>query len=134
MKEGNQNADVEDVEIPEFEFRMPWNSRSIGTTWATDRNGINQVGCIHTSQGLEFDYVGVIIGKDLQFNSDTMEYETSYDEYKDAQGKRGLREDPAELNRLVRNIYKILMTRVQKGCYVYFVDESVKIHFKNRLI
>src|SRR5690606_29882922 len=61
VKEGNLDGDVEDVEIPELNFRMPWNSRKVGTTWAIDESGIDQAGCIHTSQGLEFDYVGVIV-------------------------------------------------------------------------
>jgi len=132
-RKGNQNAQVEDVEIPEFDFKMPWNSRSVGTTWAIDQSGIDQVGCIHTSQGLEFDYVGVIIGKDLSFNPEKMEFETDPNEYKDLLGKRGLKEDLKELNRLVRNIYKILMTRGQKGCYVYFCDEETKKYFEKFL-
>lgn len=130
--DGNPNAEVEDVEIPEFDFRMPWNSRSVGNVFAVDPAGINQVGCIHTTQGLEFDYVGVIVGKDIIFNPETMEFETDYNEYKDVQGKRGLGDKPKELNRLVRNIYKVLMTRGQKGCYVYFVDKEVEEYFKSR--
>jgi uncharacterized protein len=132
-KEGNQNAEVEDVEIPEFDFKMPWNSRSAGSIWAIDQSGIDQVGCIHTSQGLEFDYVGVIVGKDLSFNPKTMEYETNPNEYKDVIGKRGLTNNPKELNRLVRNIYKILMTRGQKGCYVYFCDKETRNYFEKFL-
>lgn len=112
---------------------MPWNSRSVGTTWAVDQSGIDQVGCIHTSQGLEFDYVGVIVGKDLSFDSDTMEFKTDPSKYKDASGKRGLINNPKELNRLVRNIYKILMTRGQKGCYVYFCNEETKKYFEKFL-
>lgn len=131
--EGNANAEVDDVEIPEFDFRMPWNSRKIGTTWAVDQSGIDQVGCIHTSQGLEFDYVGVIVGDDLSFDPNTLSYITDHDKYKDAQGKRGLRDNPKELNRFVRNIYKILMTRGMKGCYVYFTDDKTKEYFKSRM-
>lgn len=130
--EGNSDSQISDVEIPEFDFQMPWNSRQVGTTWAIDQAGIDQVGCIHTSQGLEFDYVGVIVGNDLKFNPKTLTYYTEHDEYKDAQGKRGLRANPEELNRLVRNIYKILMTRGMKGCYVYFVDKETEKYFKNR--
>lgn len=130
--EGNPNGEVSDVEIPEFEFRMPWNSRKVGTTWAVDQSGIHQVGCIHTSQGLEFDYVGVIVGNDLIFNPETFEYSTDINAYKDTMGKRGLSKSPKELNRLVRNIYKVLMTRGMKGCYVYFVDQNVKEYFYSR--
>lgn len=130
---GNSDAQVDDVEIPEFDFSMPWNSRKVGTTWAIDESGINQVGCIHTSQGLEFDYVGVIIGDDLSFDESTFSFDTDQSKYMDANGKRGLKNDPAELNRLVRNIYKVLMTRGMKGCYVYFTDKSTEKHFISRL-
>ncbi len=131
--DGNKDSEVDDVEIPEFNFRMPWNSRKVGSTWAIDQAGINQVGCIHTSQGLEFDYVGVIVGDDLKFDPKTLIFFTEHDKYKDSQGKRGLRENPKELNRLVRNIYKILMSRGMKGCYVYFTDKETEKYFKSRL-
>jgi len=130
--EGNANSEVADVEIPEFDFRMPWNSRRVGTTWAVDKSEIHQAGCIHTSQGLEFDYVGVIVGDDLIFNEETLSYSTSYDSYKDQMGKRGLKNDPIELNRLVRNIYKILMTRGMKGCYLYFQNKKTEKYFMER--
>jgi DUF2075 family protein len=131
--QGNGNAEVNDVSIPEFNFSMPWNSRTVGTTWAIDDRGINQVGCIHTSQGLEFDYVGVIIGEDLSYNKETKTFETNIEKYKDATGKKGMKEKPAELNRLVRNIYKVLLTRGQKGCYVYVADENLREYLKLRL-
>ena len=130
---GNRNAEVEDVTIPEFDFRMPWNSRKVGTTWAIDESGIDQVGCIHTSQGLEFDYVGVIVGNDLTFDPDSLSYNSDHEKYKDSVGKKGLKNNPKELNRLVRNIYKILMTRGMKGCYVYFSDINVEKYFRQRL-
>jgi len=133
VKEGNKNSDVADVEIPEFDFRIPWNSRRSGTTWAIDPSGINQAGCIHTSQGLEFDYVGIIVGNDLRFNKETFQYHTHWISYKDTAGKSGLKDKPEELTKLVKNIYKVLMSRGMKGCYVYFVDKEVEKYFKSRL-
>jgi uncharacterized protein len=133
MDEWNTDSQISDVEIPEFDFRMPWNSRRVGTTWAIDPSGIHQVGCIHTSQGLEFDYVGVIVWDDLSFDFKTLSYITNYDNYKDAQGKRWLKDNPKELNRLIRNIYKVLMTRGMKGCYVYFTDKETEKYFKKLL-
>ncbi|MBK8953134.1 MAG: DUF2075 domain-containing protein [Chitinophagaceae bacterium] len=112
---------------------MPWNSRNVGTTWAIDEDGIDQVGCVHTSQGLEFDYTGIIVGKDLQFNSKTNKYFTPWDEYKDFKGKQGLNQKPDELNKLVRNIYRILLTRGMKGCYVYFMDKETERYFRSRI-
>lgn len=131
--EGNNNSEVCDIEVPEFDFRLPWNSRRVGTTWAIDESGINQVGCIHTSQGLEFEYVGVIIGDDLKFNPKTLSFYTDWNSYKDKKGKQTLKDNPEKLNKLVRNIYKILMTRGIRGCYVYFVNKEVENYFKDRI-
>jgi DUF2075 family protein len=133
LSEGNRDAQKCDVEVPEFDFRLPWNSRKIGTTWAMDEGGVSQVGCIHTSQGLEFDYVGVIVGKDLRFDVGSGRYVTEWNSYKDRNGKKGMKEKPEELNLLVRNIYKVLMTRGIKGCYVYFEDKEMEKIFKERL-
>ncbi len=130
---GNENAEVNDIYIPEFDFKMPWNSRRVGTTWAIEDAGKNQIGCIHTSQGLEFDYVGVIVGLDLQYDQQLSMYLTKHEQYKDKLGKKGLRDKPEELNKLVRNIYKVLMSRGMKGCYVYFMDKEVENYFKSRL-
>lgn len=131
--QGNSDAQIADVSIPEFDFHMPWNSRSAGSTWAIDDAGIDQVGCVHTSQGLEFDYVGVIVGKDLQFDPKTRTCFTHWDNYKDRNGKVGLRKDPVRLNRLVRNIYRILLTRGMQGCYVYFLDKPTEEYFRSRV-
>lgn len=133
VKKGNADGEVDDVEIPEFDFRMPWNSRKVGSTWAIDEKGVHQVGCVHTSQGLEFDYVGVIVGKDLAYNPKTEEFHTEWKAYKDSNGKSGLKNNPKLLNLYVRRIYKILMSRGMKGCYVYFMDEEVKRYFEKRL-
>ncbi|MFA9389333.1 MAG: DUF2075 domain-containing protein [Prolixibacteraceae bacterium] len=132
-KVGNANSQIDDVTIPEYNFSMPWNSRQVGSTWAIDKSGIDQVGCVHTSQGLEFDYVGIIIGNDLQFNFVTKEYFTNWNDYKDSKGKEGLKKNPDELNSLVRNVYRILFTRGMKGCYVCFVNKETKKYFKERL-
>ncbi len=130
---GNSNSQVNDVKIPQFKFEMPWNSRQVGTTWAINNEGVNQVGCVHTSQGLEFDYVGVIVGNDLKYNPQTGEFYTEWNEYRDTKGKQGLNKNPEQLSRLVRNIYRILMTRGMKGCFVYFENPDVRNYFQSRL-
>lgn len=112
---------------------MPWNSRKVGSTWAIDESGIDQVGCIHTSQGLEFDYVGIIIGDDLAYSDETSTFYTDYKKYYDKVGKKGLKDDPKELNRLVRNIYKVLMSRGMKGCYVYCTEPTVQAYLRRAL-
>lgn len=130
---GNSNSQVKDVKISELNFEMPWNSRKIGTTWAINKEGIDQIGCVHTSQGLEFDFVGLIIGNDLKFDFKTNQFYTEWNSYKDTKGKQGLRNNPYQLNKLVRNIYRILLTRGIKGCYVYFTDKSSEKYFISRL-
>ena len=130
---GNSNAQVNDVKIPELNFEMPWNSRKKGDPWAINKEGINQIGCVHTSQGLEFDYVGIIVGNDLKFNFKTNEFYTEWDSYRDSKGKQGLRDNPERLNKMIRNIYRILMTRGIKGCYIYFTHKSTEEYFINRL-
>ncbi|WNY24729.1 DUF2075 domain-containing protein [Methanolapillus millepedarum] len=131
-KEGNKNGEIDDVVISECDFSMPWNSRATNT-WAIDDAGVNQIGCVHTSQGLEFDYVGVIVGNDLKFNPEMKTLYASYNDYKDLVGKKGLRDEPVELTRLVSNVYKILMSRGMKGCYVYCRDPELQEYFKERL-
>jgi uncharacterized protein len=132
-KKGNNDGQIDDVEIPEFDFKIPWNSRKIGTTWAVDPEGIHQAGCIHTSQGLEFDYVGVIVGNDLRFDPVGLEYYVDWKSYKDSTGKKSLKNKPEELVKLVKNIYKVLMSRGMKGCYVYFTDKETEHYFRSRL-
>lgn len=133
-QDGNRNANVADVCIPEKSFAMPWNSRQVGSTWAISREGIGQIGCVHTSQGLEFDYVGVIVGNDLRYDPNKGQFYTCWEDYYDIKGKQGLRNNPDELCRLVRNIYRILLSRGMKGCYVYFRDPATEAYFKNRLM
>jgi DUF2075 family protein len=73
------------------------------------------------------------MGNDLQFDPQSNQYFTDWDQYKDAKGKQGLRHKPEELNKLVRNIYRILLTRAMKGCYVYFMDKESEKYFKSRM-
>ncbi len=132
-KERNHNGEVPDVAIEEHDFSMPWNSRSFRSTWAIKEDGVGQIGCVHTSQGLEFDYVGIIIGNDLKYDSAEMKLYADYDEYKDVAGKKGLRHDRDKLTELVKNIYKILMSRGMKGCYVFCRDREMQAYFRKRL-
>ncbi len=131
--EGNPNGEVADVVIEEHHFRMPWNSRRARTTWAIDDSGTDQIGCIHTSQGLEFDYVGVIIGPDLEYDPQARSLKGNREEYKDTIGKRGLQNKPEALTLYIKQIYKTLMSRGAKGCFVYVGDPGARTYFKDRL-
>ena len=129
----DKNASVDDVTIPEKNFSMPWNARNQRALFAVKEDSVNQVGCIHTVQGLEFDYVGVIIGNDLKYNPDTHSILVEYDEYRDASGKKGLKQQQERLTQYVKQIYKVLMSRGRYGCYVYCRDENLKKYLESRL-
>jgi len=132
-KEGNRNGEVPDVVIEEHDFRMPWNGHAIRSIWAIHEDGVNQIGCVHTTQGLEFDYVGVIIGYDLKFDPERMTIYADYEEYKDKSGKRGLKYNPSKLAELVKNVYRILISRGMKGCYLYCRDKNLQEYIRQRL-
>jgi len=132
-KQGNTDAQVCDVSMDEYNFRMPWNSHKDSTSWAIN-NKIDQIGCVHTAQGLEFDYVGVLIGNDLRFDPQSMKVYASRDDYHDAAGKKGLKDSPDKLTVLIKNIYKILLSRGMKGCYVFCRDKNLQEHLRNRMM
>lgn len=132
-KDGNSDAQIADIVIEEHDFAMPWNSRSQVNTWATDPNKKDQIGCIHTSQGLEFDYVGVIIGNDLRYDRESGTLYASASDYYDRSGKKGISKDPEALVVMIKNIYKVLMSRGMKGCFIYCTDPDVQQYFKERL-
>lgn len=115
-------------------FKAKWNLKD-DNIWAINPNSFEEVGCIHTAQGLEFEYVGVIIGKDLTYNNSTHRVEThqgaiSFDDK--SSGIRTLR-DAQEARRLILNTYTTLMDRGQKGCYVYCEDEALREFFKKSI-
>lgn len=128
-----ETAAVDDVTIPEKNFSMPWNARKQRSLFAIKPDSVNQVGCIHTVQGLEFDYVGVIVGNDLKYDPENKCLRVDYEEYKDSTGKKGLKDQPERLARYVKQIYKVLMSRGRKGCYVYCRDENLAEYFKSRM-
>ena len=114
-------------------FSAQWNFAET-KTFAIDPDSFDQVGCIHTSQGLEFDYVGVIIGKDLCFRDGHVV--TDYNQRaKTDQSLKGIKStgDYGLADRIIRNTYRTLMSRGQKGCYVYCEDEALAEHIKQMI-
>jgi hypothetical protein len=110
-----------DIEIDGH--KLFWNSKL--SDWVNSPNAPSEVGCIHTIQGYDLNYTGVIIGPELSYDPVNKEILVLKDNYKDANGHRGV-SDPEELKRYVINIYKTLMTRGILGTYVYVVDEELK--------
>lgn len=128
-----KNSYLSDIMLP-GDFKATWNYNNT-KTWAIDKDSFEQVGCIHTSQGLEFDYVGVIIGLDLRYEDQHVITDCSKRARTD-QSLKGLkkRNDYAEVvDRIIRNTYKTLLTRGQKGCYIYCEDEALRAYLKLRL-
>lgn len=98
--------------------------------WAYDPNGINQIGCVYTAQGFEFDYIGVIFGKDLVYNFDQQGWEGNKKNSADSSVKKSKDE---EFLKYVKNIYRVLLSRGVKGCYVHFMDKDTERYFKSRM-
>lgn len=135
ISKGNPKA--MDITFPEFNFEMKWNLSEDGAAWIVRPESINQIGCIHTCQGLEASYIGVIIGPDL-FVRDSKVYVDPSKRSKMDSSIKGYKkllqneEDNAQdrINRLIKNTYRTLMTRGMKGCYVYCVDQETASYFK----
>ena len=125
------NPDVKQYDIVIGDFKAKWNFDSTDT-WAIDADSFDQVGCIHTSQGLEFDYVGVIVGEDIATdgNAITAHPENRASSDYSLKGLKG-RNDLADL--LIRNTYKTLMTRGMKGCYIYCHNAQLRSYLRNKI-
>ncbi len=134
----DSNGDlVKDVKIGDFE--MPWETHEDVPNppkkyvrwyeWAYKPEGIQQVGCIYTAQGFEFDYIGVIIGPDLKYDQQTDSLVGDIKQSCDPVLKRS----GGKSNTYVQNIYRVLLSRGLKGCYVYFTDDDTKNFFKSRI-
>lgn len=127
---------VNDVVIGDYE--RPWNAREglsgmrkgipKSQFWAYEEGGIDQIGCIYTAQGFEFDYAGVIFGDDLKFNPDESTWEGHPEKSHDVQVRNS-----ENFLQLVKNTYRVLLTRGMKGCYVYFMDKETERFFRSRL-
>ncbi len=135
-----KNPSAMDIVMPEHNFSMRWNLGSDGMLWLIKPESVKEIGCIHTCQGLEVDYIGVIIGKDLIYRDGNILVDPSKRSTMDksiAGYKRRMKETPEETKALVKaiikNTYRTLMSRGMKGCYVYFVDKETEAYFKTKI-
>jgi len=131
------DASAYDIEFPAEGFHMQWNLASDSSLWIMKEDSINQVGCIHTCQGLEIDNVGVIIGPDLLIRDGKVVTDPSKRASSDKSvfgWKKRMKEDPkhaaAELDLIIKNTYRTLMTRGMKGCYIFSDDEETRNWFR----
>jgi len=123
---------------------LPWNFT--GENWATSKDGIDQVGCVHTCQGVEFDWLGVLIGPDLRFEGGRVVGDPSKRAKTDSSlkgSKKALREAKgdaaatdeaqAKIQAIIKNTYKVLLSRGRKGCFVWCADPPLREYFRQRL-
>lgn len=137
IKKEQNNTNYHDIKIGDFE--MSWNLGN-GEPFAVSETSINEAGCIHTSQGLEFDYVGVIIGDDLRYENNHVITDFTK-RAKTDQSLKGIKKlykkSPEEANKradeIIKNTYRTLLTRGMKGCYIYCTDPGISEYLKKRL-
>ncbi len=127
---------VKDVVIGDF--AMTWEGKETGrlapsvppaSLWPFDPRAVDQIGSIYTIQGFEFDYVGVIIGKDILYNFETNKWEGHPENSADSVVKRA----GDKFIDLVKNSYRVLLSRAMKGCYVYFLDKETEKFVRSRI-
>jgi DUF2075 family protein len=124
-----KNTKLFDFDFPEYEFTAQWNLDDDGMLWLIKPDSVNQIGCIHTCQGLELEYVGVILGPDLVIREGEVLTDASQraGQDKSVHGyKSRFKANPVqakmEADEIIKNTYRVLMSRGQKGCFVWSVD------------
>lgn len=128
---------VDDVVISDY--RRPWDAKPgnwklaagipSAALWATDPNGIDQIGCVYNIQGFELDYVGVIWGRDLRYHLDGQTWIGDKTQSADSVVKRS----KEQFVDLVKNTYRVLLSRGMKGCYVHFLDRDTERFIRSRI-
>jgi DUF2075 family protein len=112
-------------------FKKHWNFST--DEFAIDPESFDQVGCIHSTQGLEFDYVGIIIGKDLRYENGKVITDKNQTALSDKSSGVRTTKDFVLADKIIRNTYKTLLSRGQKGCYIYCEDKALAKHLMERL-
>jgi DUF2075 family protein len=134
---GTKHVQVDDL-------ALPWNYD--GENWATSQDGIEQVGCVHTSQGVEFDWLGVLIGPDLVYRDGKVvgipesraRTDASLNGWKTALKNAASTEEQeavlAKVQDIIKSTYKVLLTRGRYGCFVWCADAELREYLKERLL
>jgi DUF2075 family protein len=130
-KGGKVNFDIEIEGI-----RLPWNRRNYD--WVSSPTSSEEIGSIHTIQGYDLNFAGVIIGRDIYFDKNENKIKFSRENYFDKKGKEnnptlGIKYSDEELLTFVLSIYRVLLTRGIKGTYVYICDEALRSHLRQFL-
>lgn len=138
---GKKDPRIVDVVIGAHGFAMKWNLTQDGGLWIMAPESVNEIGCIHTCQGLEVDTIGVVVGPDFIVRNGQV---VTHPEKRSKQDqsikgyKAMFATDPeaakAKADLIIKNTYRTLMTRGMKGCYVYCTDKETGEYFKSRLV
>lgn len=107
--------------------KLYWNR--VDKDWISSKSSFKEIGCIHTTQGYDLNYVGVIFGREISYNPDLQKIEINPKNYFDRNGKAGINK-PEDLKEYIINIYKTLMYRGIKGTYIYVCDENLRRYFQ----
>jgi len=134
------NSKVYDIVFADENFAMKWNLTTDGSLWIESPTSVNEIGCIHTCQGLEAHYIGVIVGEDLVVRNEKVMVNPAKRSKMDSSikgYKKYIEADPVnakkKLGSIIKNTYRTLMTRGMKGCYVFFIDKETEKFFKSRI-
>jgi len=129
-----------DIEFPETDFAMKWNLTSDGSEWMIKPTSVNEVGCIHTCQGLEGDFVGVILGDDLELVNGVLRgnpFNRSKGDKSMDGFKKAYAADPEsamlKADLLIKNTYRTLMTRGMLGVGIYCTNPEVSDYLQSRV-
>lgn len=122
------DAKLFDINVDGANLR--WNSTN--EDWINSDNAADEVGCIHTTQGYDLNYAGIIFGNEISYDPESKKIIIKSENYHDRNGKNGIK-DPADLHQYIINIYKTLMYRGIKGTYVYVCDENLKKYFQEKI-
>ncbi|NTU73783.1 DUF2075 domain-containing protein [Candidatus Roizmanbacteria bacterium] len=133
-----KNSNLKDIVVGDYS--ATWNLSQHGQAWIIHPESVNEVGCIHTCQGLELDYVGVLIGPDMVVRDGVIITDATKRASSDKSifgYKKLFKEDSAKAkaaaDMIIKNTYRTLMTRGMKGCYVYSTDPETQMYLKERL-
>ena len=120
-----KRLNLEDITIEGHKYI--WNMDNI--EWILRPNSIDEIGCIHTTQGYDLNYVGVIFGEEIDYDKETNQIIIDPSKHFDSNVQRGV--TPEELKDYLINSYKVMMSRGIKGCYVYACNTTLKEYLSN---
>lgn len=131
--------DPDHIDIQIGDYERSWNLQA-GNPWAIDQGSVDEVGCIHTCQGLEFSYVGVIIGPDLRIENGELitDFRERASQDQSVRGMKKMFDEHPEdaeafAEELIKNTYRTLLTRGMQGCYIYCYDDALQEYIQRRI-